>query len=243
MNKIILFFRSLIFSIYMILAATIYSFFCILAFPLPFRFRYKMIVAWTGSVLWVLKKVCRIDYQIEGLENIPKDRNGIVLSKHQSTWETFFLQGLFPEAAIILKRELLWIPFFGWGLAIIEPISINRSSITAIKQIIQKGRKCLESGRWILVYPEGTRIPPGQTGIYRMGGAKLAEQTGYPVIPVAHNAGRFWPRRSFIKYPGTIKVVIGPLIETKGLSADQILNQAKNWIETTMLRLDKSSFN
>lgn len=172
------------------------------------------------------------------MENIPTNRSGVVLSKHQSTWETFFLQGLFYQSAIILKRELLWVPFFGWGLAIIDPIAINRSNTNnAMSQIITKGRKCLEAGRWILVFPEGTRIPYGQVGKYRVGGARLATATGYPVIPVAHNAGRFWPKRSFLKTPGTIHVVIGPLIETIDRSAEEVLAEAKNWIEGTMKKL------
>lgn len=230
--------RSSFFSIFMILAATFYSFICILSFPFPLRYRHGLISAWTGAMIWALKKTCRIDYQIEGLENIPRDRNGVILSKHQSTWETFFLQNLFHETAIILKRELLWIPFFGWGLAIIDPIAINRSAASsAMEQIIKKGRKCLEAGRWILVFPEGTRIAPGKVGHYRLGGARLAVATGYPVIPVAHNAGVYWPKRKFIKKPGTIHVVIGPLIETTGRTPEAVLAQAKTWIEETMLRL------
>ena len=240
LNKINRVIRSSIFSLLMMTATIVYSFICVAAFPLPFRYRYHLITAYTTVMLWLLKVICHVDYQVEGMSHIPKNRNGIVLSKHQSTWETFFLQGLFHQAAIILKRELLWVPFFGWGLAIIDPISINRNNKSnAMSQIITKGKKCLEAGRWILVFPEGTRIPPGQIGHYRIGGARLATETGYPVIPVAHNAGYFWPKRSFIKTPGTIRVVIGPLIETKNRSAEEVLEEAKNWIENTMRRLEK----
>ncbi len=238
LRKINLILRSSLFSLLMLMTTILYSFICLAAFPFPFRYRYKLITAYTSAMLWLLKVLCHVDYQIEGLENIPKNRSGIVLSKHQSTWETFFLQGLFYQSAIILKRELLWVPFFGWGLAIIDPIAINRSNTSsAMSQIITKGRKCLEAGRWILVFPEGTRIPFGEVGKYRVGGARLATATGYPVIPVAHNAGRFWPKRSFIKTPGTIHVVIGPLIETKDRSAEDVLAEAKNWIEDTMKKL------
>jgi 1-acyl-sn-glycerol-3-phosphate acyltransferase len=233
-----LFTRSAIFSFLMLLATILHSFICIAAFPFPLRYRYTLVTLYTRAILWLLKIICSIDYKITGLENIPKDRSGIVLSKHQSTWETFFLQGLFHQAAIILKRELLWIPFFGWGLATIDPIAINRNAASsAMNQIIQKGRKCLERGRWILVFPEGTRIAPGKVGHYRIGGARLATETGYPVIPVAHNAGCFWSKRSFIKKPGTIHVVIGPLIETQNRSAEEVLAEAKSWIETIMLQL------
>jgi 1-acyl-sn-glycerol-3-phosphate acyltransferase len=238
LHKINLFVRSAIFSLLMLIATIVHSFICLAAFPLPFRYRYTLVTAYTRTVLWLLKIICQVNYQIEGLENIPKNCSGVVLSKHQSTWETFFLQGLFYQAAIILKKELLWIPFFGWGLATIDPIAINRhATISALNQIINKGKKCLNAGRWILVFPEGTRIPPGQVGKYRIGGARLAVATGYPVIPVAHNAGYFWPKRSFIKNPGTIRVVIGPLMATKDRTAEEVLKQAKHWIEATMLHL------
>ena len=235
-----LFSRSLIFSILMATTTFIYSFICVLCSPLPLRYRTAIITSWTKMIIWLLKVICKIDYRIEGLENVPKDRVGIVLSKHQSTWETFFLQGFFHQPAIILKRELLWVPFFGWGLATIDPIAINRQSkSSAMEQIITKGKKCLEAGRWILVFPEGTRIPAGKIGNYKPGGAKLAVQTGYPVLPVAHNAGRFWAKRKFIKKPGTITIVFGPLIETTGKKAEDILIEAKKWIESTVARIDE----
>jgi len=235
-----LFTRSLIFSITMVISTILYSFLCILALPFPFRYRYVMIAGFTGVILKILKIICRIDYHVRGLENIPKNRNGIVLSKHQSTWETFYLPTIFHQSAIILKRELLWVPFFGWGLAIINPIAINRNKkSSAMEQIIKKGKACLDAGRWIIVFPEGTRIPYGKIGHYKAGGARLAVATDYPVIPVAHNAGRFWPKRGFIKKPGTIQIVIGPLIETKGKTPDEVLAAVKNWIEETIQQIDQ----
>ncbi|RDI38380.1 lysophospholipid acyltransferase family protein [Aquicella lusitana] len=233
-----LFIRSLIFSIYSVSTIMLYSFVCVLSLPFPLRYRHGLIRNYLRLYIYVLKKICHIDYQVEGLEHIPKDRNGIILSKHQSTWETFFLPIIFHDPAIILKRELLWLPFFGWGLAASDPIAINRSSKSnAMQQIIAKGKKCLDEGRWILVFPEGTRVPPGVVGNYKLGGARLAAATGYPVIPVAHNAGKFWPRRKFIKQPGTVRVVIGPLIESKGRTAEEILKLAKQWIEETVMRI------
>lgn len=238
LHKTNLFIRSLIFSILMVTFTIIQSFLCILGSPFPLRFRYAMIVKFTRFILWLLKIICGINYKVEGLENIPKDMTGIILSKHQSTWETFFLPGAFRQPAIILKRELLWVPFFGWGLATIDPIAINRSNThSAMEQIISKGKKCLDSGRWILVFPEGTRIPAGKVGKYRLGGARLAVGTGYPVLPVAHNAGYFWPRRKFIKRPGTVHVVVGPVIETKNRTAEEVMEEAKNWIEATVLKI------
>ncbi|MEO8400542.1 MAG: lysophospholipid acyltransferase family protein [Gammaproteobacteria bacterium] len=186
-----------------------------------------------------MKVICQIDYHVEGLENIPKNRNGVVLCKHQSTWETFFLPSFFHQAAIIVKRELLWVPFFGWGMATIDPIAINRSDkANAMQQVISKGKKCLAAGRWILMFPEGTRIAPGKIGNYRMGGARLAVSAGCPVIPVAHNAGRFWPKGKFLKKPGTIQMVIGPVIETAGRTPEDVMAEVKAWIETTILKID-----
>lgn len=235
-----LFFRSLAFSIFMSTGIALYSFICVLSLVLPLRIRYAMVAFWTRVNIQVLKLTCNIDYTVEGAENIPQDRAGIVLSKHQSTWETFFLPSYFREAAIIIKRELYWVPFFGWGLLAVEPIAINRSDkSSAMEQVIKKGRACLAKGRWVLLFPEGTRVAPGKVGNYRLGGARLAVATDAPIIPVAHNAGRFWPRRKFIKKPGTVRVVFGAPIETKGRTPEDVLAEVKDWIETTMLRIDR----
>lgn len=234
-----LFLRSLLYSIVLSVITIPYAFLSILAWPFPLRYRTRIIFAWTGAMIWLLKVICHVDYKIEGLENIPKDRNGLVFCKHQSTWETFFLPSYFPYATLIIKKELLWVPFFGWGMATIEPIAINRKDkSTAMEQILKQGKACLEAGRWIIVFPEGTRIAPGSVGNYRLGGARLAVYTGYPVIPVAHNGGRFWPRRKFIKRPGTVSVVFGPLIESQGKKPEELMNAVKTWIENTMERID-----
>src|SRR3990167_3746852 len=234
--------RSLLFTVILIVIIIPYSFLCLCSLPLPLRYRCILVMSWTNLMIWILKVICRVNYEVRGLKNIPKDRNSIILSKHQSTWETFFLPGLFGQPAIILKRELFWVPFFGWGLAVIDPIAINRrDSSSAMEQIISKGKRCLDAGRWILVFPEGTRIPYGKIGNYRLGGARLAVATGYPVLPIAHNAGRFWEKRTFIKKPGTIQVVIGPLIETKNRKPEEVMEQVKNWIEETIVQIDKKS--
>jgi 1-acyl-sn-glycerol-3-phosphate acyltransferase len=221
-----------------------YSFFCIITWLFPLSFRRRNIAIWTGMMVWGLKKICLVDYQVTGLENIPKDRVGIIMSKHQSTWETFYINYLFNSPAIILKKQLLYVPFFGWGLATIEPIAINRNAkATAMEQIITQGQKCLDDDRWILIFPEGTRIPVGEIGQYRAGGARLATKTHAPILPIAHNAGYFWAKRRFIKRPGTLQVVIGPLIETEGKTADVVLAEVKNWIETTISSLPKPDMN
>jgi len=236
-----LFIRSFLFFIYSTISIVLYSLVCVASWVLPLRFRHALIRVFIRAYLHVLKTTCGISYEVEGLENIPKDRAAVVLSKHQSTWETFFLPLVFHDPAVIIKRELLWIPFFGWGLATSDPISINRKSkSSAMKQIFKKGKACLDKGRYVVIFPEGTRVPPGQAGHYRLGGPRLARETGYPIIPVAHNAGRCWPRRKFTKIPGTVRVVIGRPIESTGRTPEELLELTKSWIEETMRRIDKA---
>lgn len=239
-SEVNLFLRSVLFSLYMWFAIFFYSFVCVAAFVLPLKYRHAILRTFLSMTIYMLKKICKINYRVEGLRNIPKNTAAIILCKHQSTWETFFLPLIFHDPAVIIKQELLWVPFFGWGLASADPISINRNKkSSAMQQIITKGRKCLKKGRWIIVFPEGTRTAPGEVGHYKLGGARLATATGYPVIPVAHNAGWCWPRRKFIKQPGTVRMVIGEPIETEGRSAEEVLELAKHWIEGTMTRIDR----
>lgn len=229
--------RSFLFSTCMLLLTLIYGVLSVLSFPFPYRWRYTFITQWTHINLWLLKTICGLHYEVEGRENIPA-RNGIILCKHQSAWETLALQQIFPPQTWILKRELLWIPLLGWGLAMLEPVAIDRKSTRrALQQIITEGAKRLAAGRWLVIFPEGTRVAPGTKGRYAPGGALLAERSGYPVIPVAHNAGEFWPRHSFVKRPGLIRIVIGPLIESTGRDAAEINTLVEVWIEKTMQEL------
>jgi 1-acyl-sn-glycerol-3-phosphate acyltransferase len=215
-----------------------YSFICLVLLLFPLETRFKSIYQFLNLYFWVLKKVCHIDYQVIGLENIPKDRVGIILSKHQSTFETFAIPLYFPLITPIAKRELVWIPFFGWGLAMSKPILINRSDKrSAMMQIIGEGSERLKEGRWIMFFPEGTRVPYGKVGTYRLGGTRLACATGAPIIPIAHNSGKVWPRRKFIKNPGTVTIVIGPLMESVGKTPEGLLEEAKGWIEGKMKEL------
>ena len=224
--------RSIVMWCCSIISIFIFSLLIVMAWPLPLKYRFKIITVFMLQYLFWLKHVCHIDYQIEGLENLSKDRNGIVMAKHQSTWETFFLPIYFKEVAAIAKQELLWVPFFGWAFAASNPITINRSKTTsAMQQVIHKGKTCLEDGRWVMVFPEGTRIPYGQVGQYKLGGTRLAVASGYPIQLVAHNAGLYWPRRQFIKRPGTIRVAISPLIESTGKTPEGLMEEAKQWIE------------
>jgi len=231
------FIRSLIFSMGMITSTVVVSALLLLCAPLPFRVRSSVARMYAGFVIGTLKILCGVDYQIRGQENIPKGA-AILFSKHQSTWETYALQLMFPPQVWVLKRELMWLPFFGWGLAMLKPISIDRSSgRKAIKQIIEQGKARLDAGIWVTIFPEGTRIAPGQHKRWGIGGAILAEESAYPIVPVAHNAGEFWPRRVFVKRPGTIQVVIGPAIEARGRKAAEINAEVETWMRSTMAEI------
>ena len=207
----------------------------LLAVPFPLRFR--LVSNWARFNLWWLGVTCRIKAEIEGLENIT-DQAAIIMCKHQSVWETLVIQLLFPPQVWLLKRELLRIPIYGWGLAAMKPIAIDRSlGVRSLKQLVRQGMERLEAGLWVVVFPEGTRLAPGARRKYHPGGAMLAEKSGRPIIPIAHNAGYLWPRNSFIKRPGTIRMVIGPPIPSKGKKAAQIIRETEDWIETTVAAL------
>lgn len=232
-----LYLRSVIFWILFAVLILIFSTLLVLSFPFSLEKRFLLTYAWSKLVLWCLQISCNLRYEIKGLENIP-DGPGIVFAKHQSTWETTTLNLWFRAQSWVVKRELLWVPVFGWGAAMMHPIALNRGAgKKAVDQLIRQGRERLEMGHTVIIFPEGTRIAPGKTGRYRIGGAKLAEATGYPVIPMAHNAGEYWPRRQLLKRPGVIQVRIGPAIETKNKSAPQILAEARKWIETEMAEI------
>ncbi len=229
--------RSFLFSLFMIIATIVIAILSLFMLALPQKYRYTIIHSYGVLHVWMLKVLCGLDYRIEGTENIP-ETNGIIFCKHQSTWETLALQQIFPAQTFVIKRELLWIPFFGWGLAIIKPIAIDRNAgQQAIRQIVRQGIDRLQKGIWVVIFPEGTRVPPGKKVRYKLGGAILAAESGYPVTPVAHNAGEFWPKGQFLKKPGVIQVVIGPPIPSKNRKPEEILEEARNWIESTMERI------
>jgi 1-acyl-sn-glycerol-3-phosphate acyltransferase len=232
----ILFLRSLLFYVGIILAILVFAPLSLMILPLPYPQRYRVMTKWGLFVIWWLRKTCNLNYQVYGLENLPTTA-AIVLSKHQSAWETIAFQQIFPTQVWLLKRELFWIPLFGWALATLNPIAINRRRIhQSMQYIIEQGKQRLAQGLWIIIFPEGTRVVPGQQQRYGIGGALLAAQSGYPVVLVAHNSGQFWPSRGFIKRPGTIQVIIGPRLESTGKSAKEINLLAENWIEETMQR-------
>ncbi len=188
-------------------------------------------------MLWWLRVTCNITYQIKGAEHIPQTPC-VILAKHQSAWETLAFQLIFPAQVYVMKRELLWIPFFGWGLAMTSPIAINRNAgLEALKQLLALGKARLASGLWVVVFPEGTRIAPHNHGKFQIGGAWMAAGAKATVLPVAHNAGLFWAKNSFIKKPGTITVSVGEAFSTVGLKADAVNKRVETWIkqETTQL--------
>lgn len=182
---------------------------------------------------WSLGITC----EVEGWENVP-DHPVVAMAKHQSAWETLFMESRFPPQCWIIKRELLWLPFVGWGLYAIRCIAIDRSSgHSARDQIVEQGRLRLSQGMWVSIFPEGTRIAPGKVGRYGIGGALLAVRTGTPILPVAHDAGEYWPRYAFRKRPGRVKVVIGPPIPTAGRDVLSVNAEVQEWIEAQMRRI------
>lgn len=229
--------RSLIFLLLQLLLTPVFSTLAIFTFPFSPLTRYRLISSYARTMLWLLRVVCGIRHQVRGMENIPSEPC-VVLCKHQSAWETLALQVIFPPQAWVLKRELLWLPFFGWGLAMTSPIAINRSDGKgAVKQLLKQGKERLAQGFFVVIFPEGTRIPFGQRGKYKIGGALLAASASVPVVPVAHNAGRLWGRNSFIKHPGIVTMSIGMPIATQGLKADEINARTEAWIENEIQQL------
>jgi len=210
----------------------------ILGWFLPPMKRFIIDQSWSRLNLWGLRILCNLTYRVVGEENLP-EKNAIFLSKHQSAWETIALISIIPGPKVwVLKRELLFLPIFGWVFIHFKPIAINRKSgRKAVFQIINQGIQRLQSGLSVIIFPEGTRVAPGTRKRYGIGGALLAEKSGYPVIPIAHNAGVFWKRRGIIKYPGIIDVKIGQAIRTDGLSANEINQQVEEWIETIQSQL------
>jgi len=234
--------RSTLFALALLLVTPPFALIAILAFPFgPFT-RYTLITGWTHTMLWVLKHVVRIDYRVLGRENIPQTAS-IVLCKHQSAWETLALQQVFPPQVYVLKKELLRVPFFGWGLAQLPMISIDRKAgKDALTQVVDQGRERLGIGLWVIVFPEGTRTAPGTKRRYKMGGAYLAAAAGVPVVPVAHNAGEFWRRNAFLKFPGTITLSVGPAFDPAGMTPDAINARAEAWIEAEMHRISPERY-
>ncbi|MGR8932528.1 MAG: lysophospholipid acyltransferase family protein [Gammaproteobacteria bacterium] len=233
---------SVLFFIYILISTPIVGVLILSSFWLPFSWRYRIADIWINLLLKALKICCGLSYEVEGLENVPKDQAAIILSKHQSAWETIALRQIISPQTAVLKKSLLQIPFGGWALATLRPIAIDRSNQKeALKMLLDQGTERLREGLFVLVFPEGTRVAPGAYKKFNAGGALLAHKSGFPVIPLAHNAGEFWPRNSFLKYPGVIKVKIGPIISTQNKPAKEINAEAEEWIAEAMIRISNQS--
>lgn len=230
--------RAIAFLVFQVVTVVPMSFVCLLMAVVPRATRYRITVAWPRAQIYAARWLLGIQWQLKGLENLPAGP-AILLSKHQSTWETLFYPAMMPrELCFVFKRELLFLPFFGWGIALLDMIHINRQrGSDAFEQVVRQGIAKLAQGRWIIMFPEGTRTPAGSQGRYKSGGARLAIRTGAPVVPIAVNSGEFWPRKAFIKQPGLITVSIGPPIDSAGLTVEALNQQVEAWIEAEMRRL------
>jgi len=223
--------RSVLFAVALIIVTPPYALIALASAPLPRMMRYRIISGWSRLIVWLARVILGIEWRVEGRENLPS-RPAVILAKHQSAWETLAFQHIFPPQVHVLKRELLWIPFFGWGLALMSPIAIDRRrGVAALRSIARRGQKRLEQGFWVVVFPEGTRVAPGESRDYQPGGAWLAAASGAPVVPVAHNAGLYWPRNAFLKRAGTVTIRIGPSIDSTKCDPLTINAMAKEWIE------------
>jgi 1-acyl-sn-glycerol-3-phosphate acyltransferase len=229
--------RSALFALALALVTPPYAIVALASFPLPRMARYRLISAWSRLVVWLAWWLCGIRWKIEGRRHLP-DEPAVILSQHQSAWETLAFQEIFPPQVLVLKRELLWIPFFGWGLALMSPIAIDRQrGMAALRGMARQGRERLAQGFWVVIFPEGTRVRPGEQRPYQLGGAWLAVHCGVPVVPVAHNAGRLWPRNAFLKRAGTVTVRIGPPIPTAGRDPKRVIEDTHAWIEAQQATL------
>ncbi len=231
-------FRSLLFLFGMAIFTLMFGFTCLLTVVLPYEMRYRYITYWSACNLWWLRITCGLKYEVIGKENIP-DHPCIVMANHQSTWETLALGPIFPPLTWVVKRELFYIPIFGWGLALTQPIALDRKAgKKAVDQLVEQGVKKIKIDRSILIFPEGTRTPPGTKRKFKIGGSLLAEKSGAPIIPVAHNSGSYWARKQLTKKSGTIKMVIGKAIITQGKTYEQINEEVYTWINTQRVELE-----
>ncbi len=229
---------SVVFTAFLFVWTFLYATgFVIVAGFMPFRRRFVLARFWAAVLLRALSWACGLKHTVEGRENVPPG-NHVALWKHSSSWETIAMNVIFPRQVWVLKRELTWIPVIGWGIRLLHAIAIDRrSGRTAVNQVIEQGKQRLAEGDWVMIFPEGTRMAPGETRRYGVSGALLAVETGRKVVPVAHNAGWFWPRRGLRKRPGLIRVVIGPPIECAGREPREINEEAQRWIEAQVARL------
>ncbi len=237
MRQIAAVLRSTLFLLLQAIITPPYAMLVLATAALPPLARYRVISYWSKIMVWLARLVLGIRWDIAGRENIPTVPS-IVMAKHQSAWETMALQLFFPPHVYVIKRELLRIPFFGWGLALMSPIAIDRDAgLRSIKQTLQQGRERLAQGFSVVIFPEGTRVEPGARRKYQLGGAWLACKVGAPVVPIAHNAGELWGRNALVRYPGVVRMVIGAPIDSRSLEPEELNRRVEDWIENQMSQL------
>jgi 1-acyl-sn-glycerol-3-phosphate acyltransferase len=247
MSQLLAFIRSCLHMLWMIVTVIPWATVVIILsiFVSPTRM-YWMCAGWLKVAMWGLTKICGVHYKVTGMENLPQgeQEGAVLLCKHQSTLETFLMPTLMPHPlAYVFKRELLYVPFFGWSMARMDMIHIDRSKRNeAFAKVVQQGKRLMGRGVWVIMFPEGTRILRGQVGAYKSGGTRLACETGCPVVPIAVNAARRWPRKAFIKTPGVVDVVIGKPISSVGRQPDELMLEVQTWIEATMREIDAEAY-
>lgn len=233
--------RSLLFFLLYNAMGVVHSLVSVLLAPLmSFEGRHRFVNLWTRASMWLLRRLNGVEIEVSGRENIPTGEPVVVMANHQSQWETFYLQLLVFPQVTVLKRELLWVPFFGWGLALLQPIAIDRSKpVQAMKTVLREGKRRLGAGISVLIFPEGTRQPPGQVGKFNAGGAKLACHAGRRVLPIAHDAGHCWPARSILRRPGRIRLRIGPPIACEA-GPEALIGETEQWIRGALAELGET---
>lgn len=233
--------RSVLFTAILFASVPPYSLVVIAARVFGWPAAYQATVGWARAMVWLCRILCGLDFSVEGQQHVP-ERNSVVLIKHSSAYETLVQLLLFPRQSWVLKRELMWAPFLGWGLAALQPVAIRRTAgRSAVEQVVTQGTERLSQGIWVVIFPEGTRVPPGETRRYGISGTLLAQATGRRLIPVAHNAGDFWPRRGWRKKPGTVRFCIGPAIDPEGRDPRKVNAEVQEWIEGKVAELRRDS--
>ena len=229
--------RFLLFNVISWIAVIVWGPFLFLVTPLGHRYPYAVARNWCSMVSFLLRTICGLRYRVEGKENFP-DEPGIMFIKHSSAFETYLQIAEFPRACWVLKKELLWVPIFGWALAAMKSIAIDRSSgHAAVRQVIKQGGERLKEGIWVSIFPEGTRMPPGETRRYGISGTLLAQETGSLIVPIAHNAGYHWPRRAKSITPGEVVLVVGKPIDPAGRDPREVNEEIQTWIEAEVARI------
>ena len=230
---------SIVFTTLLFVSVVLYGPVVLLVRAFGYGAMYRAVVLWCRAMLTLLRWLCGLDYSVRGLDRLP-EQNAVILMKHSSSWETIAQLVLFPRQTWVQKQELIWAPILGWTIFCLKPIPIDRKGgRVAVDQVIRCGGERLAEGLWVVIFPEGTRVPAGHTRRYGLSGTLLAQATGRPIVPVAHNSGYYWPRRSLFKRAGTIEVVVGTPIDPTGRDPREINAEVQAWIEAEIATMQK----